>query len=369
MPKYDTIVVGGGAMGLCVAYNLMRSDKKVHVLEGDYLNAGSTGRNLGVLKARNPYAVGNGNKDLVKLAKMGLKLNAGLSSETGINTFHKTSGCLILAKDEADYKQLNDYHAHFKRLGLDERKLSPEEIHQKWRYIDPDSIIAGFHSPSEANAHPFGVVWAYVEAIRKMKGQVEKQNRVSKIERTSGGFKVTAENGEYEAENVVVACAERSSELTEQLGHKIPLNPMRKEVLISEPIRPFFGPSLERLSTHFQVTQTMRGEIMGTIDWMDPGYDLGKSSSKFLERFANEMVPIIPVLRNLNIIRQWTGICDQTPDDKPAVGKLDDGLYVTCGYNDYGITMVPAVGRLLASTIINGETDPMLKPFDPLRFE
>ncbi len=53
---------------------------------------------------------------------------------------------------------------------------------------------------------------------------------------------------------------------------------------------------------------------------------------------------------------------------KPAVGRLDEGLYVTCGYYDYGITMVPAVGRLLAETIASGETSPMLKPFDPLRF-
>jgi len=35
MPKYEAIIVGGGAMGLSVAYNLMRRGKKVHVLEGD----------------------------------------------------------------------------------------------------------------------------------------------------------------------------------------------------------------------------------------------------------------------------------------------------------------------------------------------
>jgi len=51
------------------------------------------------------------------------------------------------------------------------------------------------------------------------------------------------------------------------------------------------------------------------------------------------------------------------------VGPLDEGLYVTCGYHDYGMTMVPIVGRLLAETIIRGAVDPMLKPFDPLRFE
>ena len=369
MTSFNTVVVGGGAIGLSVAYNLRKQGKSVLLLEGDYWNAGSTGRNLGVLKKRIPYAFGNGNEDLVKLAIEGLKLNAGLSSETGINIFHKTSGCLVLAKDEADYKELKEYHEHFSKLGLDDRELTPAEIHSKWNYIDPKSIIAGFYSPSEANAHPFGIVWAYVDSLQRMKAIVEKQNKVSKIEKTSNGYKVTAQNGEYDAENVLIACGPNSSELTEQLGYKIPLKPLRKEVLISEAIRPFLGPSIERLSTHFQVTQTMRGEIMGTINWLEPGYDLGENTSKFLEDFAREFVPIVPVFRNLNIIRQWTGILDQTPDDKPAIGKLEDGLYVACGFYDYGITMTPAVGRYLAKTMIDNEAHPLIKPFDPLRFK
>jgi sarcosine oxidase subunit beta len=92
-------------------------------------------------------------------------------------------------------------------------------------------------------------------------------------------------------------------------------------------------------------------------------------TSEFLVRFANETVSMMPSLRHLRVIRQWTGICDRTPDDKPAVGLLDDGLYVTCGYHDYGMTMVPIVCRLLAETIISGTVSQMLKPFDPLRFE
>lgn len=365
---FETIVIGGGAMGLSVAYNLLKRGRKIHVIEGSYLNAGSTGRNVGVLKARNPYAIDNGNENLVGLAKEGLKLHSKLSSETGINTFYKKSGCLIVAKNENDLKVLKKYHEHFKKLGLDEIEMSPEDVHSNWPYIDPDSIIAGFFSPSEANAHPFGLVWAYVECIKKMKGTIEKQNMVDTIKKTSKGYKITAEKGEYEAENVIVACAERTSDLTEQLGYKIPLSPWRKEVLISEPIRPFFGPTVERLSTHFQVTQTMRGEIMGTIDWMEPSYDLKENTSEFLNNFADEIVPLMPALQNLNIIRQWTGICDKTPDFKPIVGQLDEGLYVTCGYYDYGITMVPIVGKLLAETIISGETSQLLKPFAPNRF-
>jgi sarcosine oxidase subunit beta len=101
---------------------------------------------------------------------------------------------------------------------------------------------------------------------------------------------------------------------------------------------------------------------------MEPGFDLKENTSQFLNDFADELVPMMPVLKDLNIIRQWTGICDKTLDDKPAVGRLEDGLYVCCGFHDYGITMVPIIGRLLADTIIKGETEPLLKPFDPTRF-
>jgi sarcosine oxidase subunit beta len=201
-----------------------------------------------------------------------------------------------------------------------------------------------------------------------MNGTVEKQNKALKLDKTSHGYKVYAENGEYETDNLVVACAADTSALVKQLGYELPLIPDRKEVLISEPVRPIFGPTVERLSSHFQVTQTMRGEIMGTIDWMEPGFDVVETTSEFMNKFADEIVPMMPVLRDLNIIRQWTGICDRTPDFKPAVGELGEDLYVNCGYYDYGITMVPIVGRLLAEIIIKGTTSKLLNLFDPKRF-
>jgi sarcosine oxidase subunit beta len=367
--KIENLVVGGGAMGLSIAYDLMKHGREAHVLEGSYLNAGSTGRGLGVLKARNPYAMGNGNESLVRLAREGLRLHGSLSSVLGINTFYKKSGCLIVAKNEQDLRELREHHDQFTKLGLKDVEMTPAEVHAKWPYLDSDSILAGFYSPDEANAHPFGLVWAYLENLKGMDGKFEKENPVKEIKNTSDGFLVKAQNGEYEAENVIVASAINSSVLVEPLGHKTPMTPMRKEVLISEAVRPFFGPTIERLSTHLQVTQTMRGEIMGTIDWMEPGHDLGENTSQFLNNLADEVVPMIPVLRNLNVIRQWTGVCDLTSDEKPAIGQLEEGLYACCGFHDYGITMVPIVGKLLVETIIKKKTEKLLEPFDPKRFE
>jgi sarcosine oxidase subunit beta len=133
-------------------------------------------------------------------------------------------------------------------------------------------------------------------------------------------------------------------------------------------MRPFFGPTVERPATGYQIAQTMRGEIMGTMGEEPLGRGKLGVTSGFLTEFANETVPMIPAMRNLRIIRQWAGVVDRTPDGKPAVGALEDGVYITCGYSEYGITLAPAVGELLANEISGGTRSPLLKAYDPNRF-
>ncbi len=50
------------------------------------------------------------------------------------------------------------------------------------------------------------------------------------------------------------------------------------------------------------------------------------------------------------------------------VGKLDDELYIVGGFMDYGITLVPIIGKLMAELVTKGEVNPLIAPFDPLRF-
>lgn len=367
--EVDAVVIGGGAMGLAVGYNLVRKGmKNTVVLQAGYLNAGSTGRNLGVLKERIPNSPYEVNEALVKISREGLRIHARLSTDTGINTFYRKSGNLVIARTEDEIRQLERYHKQYQRLGLKDDYLSVKEIQSKWPYINANNIMGGFYSPDEAIVHPFGLTWAYFESIKRMGGRVEKQNKVKKIIRTVDGYRVEAENNSFESENVVIASSADSAELAGQLGFKVPLVCALKERLISEPIRPFFGPTIERISEGFQISQTMRGEVLGTIRNMAPVLGLTENTFRFLKDFASETLSIIPVFRDLRIIRQWTEILDKTPDLLPIIGSLEEGLYITCGDNDHQITLAPIVGRLLAHNIINGSTSPLLKDFDPHRF-
>lgn len=357
------VVVGAGALGLSIAYNLLIEGAEVVVIEGSYFNAGSTGRNMGIIKER------LGDEVLVKLAIESLKLHRKLPSQLGVHTFFRKGGRLLIAKGEDERQKLRELHMRYRRMGLKFRELEPEQISRMFPYLNSSTISIGYLDPSEAIIHPFALTWAYLEAIKKLNARVEKFNQVKKIKKGDSRCVLETEKGIHEAEEVVLACGARTAEVCNPLGIHLPLRLIRKELLVSEPIRPFLDPAVERPSIGYEIAQTMRGEIIGTLGFMSEGYDVDENTPEFLESFARETIQTIPSLAYLKIIRQFTGIYEETPDGKPLVGAVDSGLYVACGTHDYGITLAPIIGKLLAKLIAKGELDPLLKHLDPLRFK
>lgn len=361
---YETLVVGGGGMGLSIAFNLNKMKAPVHVLEGSYFNAGSTGRNTGLIRARNTYSIGAGHAEIVKLALEGMQLYSRLTSITGINLFYRKGGGLIITETREEMKQQRILHETYSKYGIKFEELTAEDIERRWPYINAESIHGGFYAPDEASIHPFSLTWAYVENI---KGFIEKENRALNIERIDKGYNIETEKGEITTKNVVIACGENSAGFAERLGYKLPYEFSRKEMFISEPIRPIFGPSIEHPSEMYRITQTMRGEILGTIGW-EKGSNMVVTSSKFLEQYSRMTVDLIPVFRGLNLIRQWVGTYQKMPDEKPIVGKLEEGLYIVGGFMDYGITLVPIIGKLMAELVLTDEVNSLIAPFNPSRF-
>lgn len=362
--KSDVIIIGGGAVGLSLAYNLLRQKINTVVLEGTYLNGGATGRNTGIIRPYPQQAIDSGDQNLIELAKKGLSIHQKLSTETGINIFYRKSGCLKIAKNDEEMKLL-ERSRQYSEFAI----MTPQEISKKWHYLQVKDVMGGSYSPNTASVHPFSLTWAFIESIKQLGGSVIKQNRVNGITRKDGVYEVTAEKGTYKSDKIVIASGIYSSELAKMLDYSVPLNPIRREVLISEPMRPFFGPCIEQIKNNYLVTQTMRGEILGTTGELTPGLDLDEVSSTFLNDFANETLNILPSMENLRIIRQWTGVQDTSPDKKPIIGELGDGAYISCGYADYGITLAPIVGKILSEEIIGKKQDPLIKEYGPKRFD
>jgi sarcosine oxidase subunit beta len=83
------------------------------------------------------------------------------------------------------------------------------------------------------------------------------------------------------------------------------------------------------------------------------------------------VVELFPRLAQVRALRQWAGICDQTPDDSPILGEVQGrkGLVLNVGWGTYGFKAAPAAGSQLAELICTGQTPELIRPFGLERFE
>ena len=65
---------------------------------------------------------------------------------------------------------------------------------------------------------------------------------------------------------------------------------------------------------------------------------------------------LLPFLRNLRVLRQWTGICDMSPDYSPIMSKTGvENFLITTGWGTWGFKAIPAGGEGMAELIATGK--------------
>ena len=100
-----------------------------------------------------------------------------------------------------------------------------------------------------------------------------------------------------------------------------------------------------------------------------PSYNLA-STLPTPEMMAAHALELFPVLEEARVLRQWTGICDITPDFSPIIGTVPEvaGFIVNVGWGTYGFKAGPAGGKTVAELIATGRTPKLIEPFNLSRF-
>jgi len=94
--------------------------------------------------------------------------------------------------------------------------------------------------------------------------------------------------------------------------------------------------------------------IMGYGDPAEPrDYNIN-SSWRFLEEMAEKVVWLLPPLKNLRVVRQWSGLYTMTEDRQPLICKADEveNFYMACGFSGHGFMIAPMVGKLISEMVI-----------------
>ena len=369
--RYDVVIIGGGAHGLACAYYLAREHgiTDVAVLEKRYIGYGGSGRNTTIIRSN--YLTPEG----VDFYDQSVKLYEQMSHELDFNVMFSQRGHLTLAHTEASVRTMRRRAEVNQIQGVDSRLIWPEEIARLCPFLDLSDhprypILAALYHPPGGIIRHDAVVWGYAHQADVRGVHIHQVTEVTGIrveaEKVTG---VETNRGRIRTGTVLNATAGWCSTIAAMAGVRLPITTFPLQACVTEPLKPFLDVIIVSGSLHVYVSQSDRGElVMGAS--VDPytSYSMNGSLT-FLEEICGHMLELFPALSHLRILRQWSGICDMTPDYSPIMGFTPvEGFLVDVGWGTYGFKAGPIAGKLTAELIATGRTPKLLEPFGLERF-
>ena len=368
--SYDVVIVGGGAHGLAIAYELARRGvRRVAVLEKGYLGAGGSGRNTTIVRAnyRTPEGVAFYREALRRYEGLGEELDYNLLfSQQGHLTLAHADRAVIVAHERAEVNRL---------LGVDSRVIYPDEIGRLCPPLDLSDrpafpiMAALYHPPGGVIRHD-AVVWAYARQADRLGVHLHPGTEVTGIVVEGGRVGgVRTSRGDVSAPVVISAVAGWTSEVAAMAGVRVPIVTHPLQAFVTEPLKPFLHVILVSATLHVYISQTDRGEVLIGSE-IEPYSSYSQASTlDFLEVTAHHALELLPMLGRVRLMRAWGGLCDVTPDYSPIMGLTDvEGFLIDGGWGTYGFKATPVVGSSIADLVVDGRVPDLIAPFALSRF-
>jgi D-hydroxyproline dehydrogenase subunit beta len=388
----DVVVVGGGIIGTSCVYELARRGASVTLFEREEIAAGASGRNLGYLDtSKDPV--------LAPLARRTLDRYLEIASEPPVPFFmdREAIGTLAVTLDEVEVEDLRGWAEAAEAVGVRATRVEPDEV----RRLEPElapTVVEGYLLDEGHRVDPAALTGAFA-ALAAESGAVVRHHLGARrlIERSGRVAGVVTDDGVVEADVVVLAAGPWSTAIARPLGVTLRVAGARGWLVHSAPgkqlVRRWIQSGARRLldglgsrSDPDLVPLREFGEGVGSHDvypMMQPAPDgsilAGTSREPSLaadsydldvaRKVAKEAIRLIPALAEAPVIATWSGVRPVSPDERPLIGRVTEGLVVSTGHGSEGVILGGASAELTAAIVL-GEKAPFdPAPFDPLRFE
>lgn len=369
--SYDVVIIGGGGHGLSTAYHLAtRHDiTSVAVLERKYIGGGNSGRNTTIIRAN--YGV----PEAVEFYQRSLELYQGLEDETGRWIMHKPKGLLWLSHGEMGARAQRARARLNREFGAETDFITAKEVKELVPEIDLSGggkwpVTGASYHRSGATARHDRVNWALAEGANRRGVHIHQRTEVTGLvmqgNRVVG---VESNRGIIKAGTVVCAVGGHVTRVAAMAGLRLPIRSHPLQAFVTNHYERTFHPIVASTSLLFYVSQTARGEmLMGAEIDRQPSYNY-RANQKLIQTCSYKALALFPFMRKLRVLRQWTGICDMSPDYSPIMGKTPvENFVITTGWGTWGFKAIPAGGEAMAELVASGETPRLIAPFGLDRF-
>jgi glycine/D-amino acid oxidase-like deaminating enzyme len=388
----DVVVIGGGVMGCAIAYNLARQGQRCLLLEKGDLATGASGANTGLV-LRMDIKPG----PILALTHEGYQRVAALETELDRDLEYRPYGALLLMRRAEELKLFRPWVDDLNQMGIPMESISPEQIREIEPAVQADGLAGALYL-EEAQINPLALVYAYRDRAVARGAQIRTHCGVRKLETAGGmvtGVQTTA--GKVSCGAVVLATGAWTGSMLASLGISLPLFVVTGQVAVTEPLTPllhsFVGLAVD---TRVEFEQRIAREgidavlrdLHGESAVISPGVTQARNGACLigqitqytedpssepvewgLSGMARSILPLIPALARVAVVRTWAAPVPFTVDHEPILGPVGGlgNLYCAAGFKSVFV-VAPVMAELIATWVCSGQMPPQLAGFTAERF-
>lgn len=371
--KARAVIIGGGIIGCSVAYHLTKLGwKDVLLLERKQLTSGTTWHAAGLIAQLRATA------NMTKLAKYSQELYGSLEKETGVATGFKRCGSITVALTNERKEEIYRQASMARAFGVEVEEISPQEVKEKYSYLNIDQVKAGVWLPLDGQGDPANIALALAKGARQNGGTIIQNTKVTGFKKE--GRRITGvnwsqgdERGTTDAELVVNCAGMWGHNLGKMMGVNVPLHACEHFYIVTEPVKDLKQMPVLRVPDECAYYKEDAGKFMlGAFEpnakpWGMEGisenfeFDQLPEDFDHFEPILEMAVNRIPALGEAGIHTFFNGPESFTPDDAYHLGLAPemDNVWIAAGFNSIGIQSAGGAGMALAQWITDDK-----KPFD-----
>ena len=343
---YEVAVVGGGVIGMSVAYGLARLGRRTVVFDGGDTAFRASRGNAGLVWVQGkgskcpPYALWSlGSADRWAL------FGAQLRRETNVDVEYERPGGFLLfdRQDEWDEELAGLAILKASDPVLDYEVLDPAALARRVPAASRD-LLGGTFSRHDGQSNPLALLRALQAAFQRAGGTYCPHRPVRAIDPHSGHFQVETADGITEAGQVVLGAGLGNIPLAPMVGLRAPVAPLRGQMLVTEKLEPFLGCLVDG------IRQTVSGSVVLGSSSEPVGLDDGVTAP-ILATIARFAITRFPRLRRARVLRAWASLRIMTPDGMPVYEPSPScpGAFLVNSHS--GVTLAAAHAEVLAPWI------------------
>jgi sarcosine oxidase subunit beta len=350
----DVVIIGGGIIGLSIAYHLaMKKAGRIVLFEKGQLGEGSTSRCVGGIRTQFSTEIN------IRFSLESLKTFEQFEEEFGINPEFKRIGYLFLATTEGEMEIFKENVKRQKIFNIPVELLSPDEISARWPYLRMDDILGGTFCSWDGYAGPSEVLSGFTIGAKRAGVKIYEGTEVLRISLANGKIRSVKTKGEEIFTSLVInAGGPYAASIGEMVGVKIPVKPLRRQIFITAPFHLSNSPIPLTIDFHRGWYFRSEGDgllLSGPLD-LESSFNLNIDYEAMVETSENAIYRV-PVLEKARIARGWAGLYEISLDHHAIIGKVPEvgGFILANGFSGHGFQHSPAVGKVISELIIDGK--------------